>query len=265
MFKSKKRTYLLFSLLPLIMCFCLMENRLVEKKRNIDTNGYNVIRITINLPIVYPDGKLINVTDSLILIYFGDNVIYKIPKISYEYDPSIEKPSNEFLSSKFVIKDIYYNYFVLKKHSNVGIYYDSLGAIIESHISADSFFNSMGLPGCSLYESIYSSSNDSLSQSIKLDGSCVVDKYITKVKFNENYNDTTYLYYDQSFSKVPFSFCNTLDSVKKIKLYRSRFIYNESYSVQFNRMLPKRELWFEMEKLNNYPDLEKINKLISIN
>ena len=206
------------------------------------------IKVSSNVPIILSNGKLENETDSLILIYYDNYVLYKIPNVSETFQNILDK-NGQLLSRKLTKRQIVYSYFFCKKTDVFGSFYDSINTQNGHKLSVDSFLIRKGYFQNNLYDNIYNNVNDSLVESVRSGSAELVEKFITKNIYDESYNDTTYLYYSTTLNNVQFTLSKKMDSLKHMKLVKSRFIYNETISKKYSFPLPARELWLMVEQI----------------
>ncbi|MEO5563175.1 MAG: hypothetical protein ABIR18_07070, partial [Chitinophagaceae bacterium] len=70
-------------------------------------------------------------------------------------------------------------------------------------------------------------------------------------------NDSAYFVYSKELNDINYSLSKTLDSIKGMKLYEVRMIYNPRYFDQVKDITPRRETFFKLQR-NTNPDKEKI-------
>ena len=58
-----------------------------------------------------------------------------------------------------------------------------------------------------------------------------------------------YYYYSKDFKNIDYSFSKEQDSIKKMKLFKVRFIYNPTPKGKYLFPVPKREFLFELKKV----------------
>src|SRR4030095_5053398 len=218
------------SLVVLMVCFidgCLFNKEYTQ-------NNIKGIKIVYNLPILKLDGELLNITDSFSVFYFKDLVLYKIPyKLILENSKAIESI------------EVRFNYFIYRKNSEFGYYYDTLKLIKEKRFSVDSFLTLKAFRGFNFYDR----KNDSIvGRRILLNGD-IVESYLPRIRYDQSYGDTTFLYYTDRFKGVDYSFSKELDSVKNLKVFKVRIAYASQFYTGYQFKFPKREYLFEMKEV----------------
>lgn len=149
----------------------------------------------------------------------------------------------------FIANKISYNYLIVSKGSSYGYMYDSLNSSTSKKTNIDTFLFQKGFGGCNFYNGFLIKATGSLLQRTFLNKSNLLEKYVTVNKSGDSYNDTTYLYFTKDFNDMDFSFCKELDKAKNMKLYKSRFIFNKTFSNKYPFPLPARELWYSIRRV----------------
>ncbi|HEY5772437.1 MAG TPA: hypothetical protein VIS75_07410, partial [Chitinophagaceae bacterium] len=108
----------------------------------------------------------------------------------------------------------------------------------------DSFLANRGLKGKDF--DIPIDSLWSLTEVIKVKEDILFEKYGSLKQGDETTIDSIYYYYSKDMNKIEYSFSKKLDSIKAMKLFKVRFLYNERTSTSNKIILPKRELSFEL-------------------
>lgn len=212
-----------------------------------NSTSVEAIKITSNVPVILDNGKLENETDSLDVVEFENYFIYVIPRLTESYKASANH-SGDVSHKIFVGNKISYKYLIAAKGNLYGDLYDSLNAHTGKKTNIDTFLLQQGFLGCNFYNAFSVKATDSLVQRIFLNKSNVLEKYVTVRKTDESYNDTTYLYFTKDLTDIDFSFCKELDRAKNMKLYKSRFIYNKTFTNKYSFPLPARELWYSIQR-----------------
>jgi hypothetical protein len=196
------------------------------------------VQLTYNLPIIDFIGKFVNYTDSLSILYQDSFVLYRIPYthsttevLTNEKDSVIEEPR--------IREELRYEYFIFKKGDQYGYRYDSFAAKQYQKRLVDSFLAVKSFTTVKLFDL----SNDSLISSKKLNDE-IQETYIPKIKVDSTYCDTSYYYFTSKMPRTILSLSKELDSLKDMKLYKARLLYNSSGT------LPKREIYFELKPLS---------------
>lgn len=85
----------------------------------------------------------------------------------------------------------------------------------------------------------------------------MVEKYIPKIKYDESYSDTTFLYYSFQLNGIDFTFSKELDSLKGMKLFKIRAVFNPIPKGKYSFKVPSREYLFEIDRydINNRQEI----------
>jgi hypothetical protein len=159
-----------------------------------------------------------------------------------------------------------YQYVVATKIDSLAFLYDSINSKnYLKVIKKDSFFaNYVVLNFQNYYSQRVQMNIDSLLIPFSKESSdTYVEKYFTKLPSAETHNDTSLYFYSKDFEKYNFSFVPMLDSLKRMKLFKIKYLFNPVFSPRLKMQLPARELTVYMEKAEvENPD--KIRKLCEI-
>ena len=238
-----------FILLMLFLILLCCSNPLsYQLSKNKYPHVFKSIKLSSNMPVVLSDGNLENEIDSAILIYYDNFIMFKSPHANETFI-NVADHTGQLTSHKLIQIEIKYDYFIYKKGDSIGFKYDSLNAKTGHKLLVDSFLYKKGYLESKLYNNMYNNTTDSLVGSFRADNDVLIEKFVTKNKYDETYNDTTYLYYSAKLNNVEFAISKQLDSVKRMKLYKSRFIFNATISDKYLFPLPSRELWFKLEEI----------------
>ncbi|MEO7308768.1 MAG: hypothetical protein ABIX01_00105 [Chitinophagaceae bacterium] len=88
-----------------------------------------------------------------------------------------------------------------------------------------------------------------------------IEKFVPRADAPKDYFDSVFHYYSKSYTSLDYTFSPILDSIKGMKLYRIRLMYNEKYSEKYKITLPKREYLFNIEPLDITQSDDKIKRL----
>lgn len=208
------------------------------------------------------NGEIVSFKDSFNVYYFRDLILYKLP---YQTDLTnvIMDTSGNVLEEKVLKSSTKYKFLIHKMGEEYGWKFDSSRAKNANKILVDSFLKVK----LKLSDEVFYSANDSLIEVFKYNGINIVEKLIPKKKYNDTYNDTTYLFFSSGLNNIPYSFSKKLDSLKKIKLYKARLIYNPIYSKSNTLVTKGRELFFEFREIpltdsqDIWPIIQKYKRL----
>jgi hypothetical protein len=187
--------------------------------------------------------KIYNLIDTISIFYFDKYIIYELPATrQFETDTKIKNTEPYFIYSKnnkygFLFNNI--------KDSGSGKQY-----LIDSFLVKRAFKNSgIGIPEDSVFKII---------ENAKQSDSFFIKKYAA-IKNNELTPDSIYYYFSSRFNDISYSLSPKLDSIEKMKLYKLRLLFNETYSESQKIKLPKREIFFEIRK----KEVDNPNEIIS--
>lgn len=193
---------------------------------------------------------LIDTAKDEIAIINGSNDIYFYGNIAIYKKMDIRINQNK--------EEEVYSYWIYENHQKSGLFYDTLFPDKKGiKFDVDSFRIENTFSGFS--ENLIDKERDVLVSSEKI-GDTFVEKYVSKLKLDSSYPDTTILYYDERLNGIPFSFSEELDSLKKAKLFKIRGVFNRRANSKFKSELKPREMLVEIKNKS----VESSNKILSI-
>ena len=218
------------------------------------------LRITTSFPLLRLIGKEINVSmmkDTIDVFFYKSTVLYYLPYIQQDqFGDSLQLEKRK------------HSYFIYHKDSSNGHLFkyqeDSINSI---KINADSFLTARGHYGTEFYL------NDSciLIETLFENNNIEIEKYYSKNNVsNLFYHDSIYLYFDKRLSDINLSISKSIDKLKLKKLGKVRLIYNAKFDNLNQIMLPKREMYYEVQRIENENPqvtidfIDKLNKAINL-
>lgn len=211
------------------------------------TDSLTAIHYIVKVPVVQGDRQYFDLVDTTPIYYYQDLIIYQLPYI-FDSSKSTYHVQTDSTSNEHILTETRYNYFVFRQGSKKGIWYYSLERLDSTkQLTCDSMLKQVGMQ--TNLQSFLNDPNDSLLERTTLqNGNIVMEKYITKTKPDESYNDTTFLYYSKSMKPIDFSISPFLDSITNSKLFKLRLVFNETYSAKYGITMPKRDLVCEIQE-----------------
>ncbi|MDP4263335.1 MAG: hypothetical protein Q8941_12485 [Bacteroidota bacterium] len=222
--KAVSKVVLVAILILLNGCHSLQRTETMGKKISLVVN-YPVIMINDG---VHSDVHFFNLRDTVFIFYYGRYILYRLPGTrKFETDEKIAGSEP---------------WFIYRKQSAQGYLFTSISDSTRGmKLPADSFLHNRAFAGASFDIS----TSDSL---VERSGNknTLVEKYFCNKSNNENYPDSFYFYFSDNFKNIDYTFSRKLDSLRKMKLYKVRILYNEKTSSAYQKVLPKREFLFEI-------------------
>lgn len=207
----------------------------------------NPTKLVFNIPIVKLSGELINLTDSLYIFSYNNYIIYKFP-----YTYSVEN------DTALLSVEVKYNFFGYRLNDKKGLF-ASTDMKKQSIVPVDSILALEAFSNFKFFDPI----NDSLVARINStdnDG-CVIEKYASKIKYDDSYPDTTYLFYSGNFKKSAFSFSNTPNSQKNSKVFKIIMRSRRQPSLRYKIIMPEQEYRFELKEAEK-GQLNEVNQFL---
>ncbi len=198
-----------------------------------------------NLPGVLPNGELINAKDSFEVYYQNGTYYHLFPqKITYENDSVVYKT------------EMKYSIFYFQENKLRGEFIDQLSRNRKLFL-IDSFLKKRTFLGFNYLDE----KNDSLVETnLKSDSFKLIEKYISKIKSDNSYPDTTILFYDPKSLKPIYSFAPRIEEKKQLTLTKIRMIYNSQFYPDYDFKFPYHEFYFEMR--NSQIEKDSLEKWI---
>jgi hypothetical protein len=201
-------------------------------KNNAKADDLKAIDLIVSYPVTLANNgeiSFFNLKDTISIIFHDDLILYKL--LARRKEESEKKISGSE------------SYFIYKKNSGDGYLFNNLSDGSKgTKMSVDSFLNQRAFANATFDTS-------SLKLVEKKDSNkIVIEKYIPLTS-DENTFDSIYYYYSPHFKNIHYSFSRNLDSIKGMKLYEVRILYEGKFSNKYNLPLPKREFLFKIEEL----------------
>ena len=190
--------------------------------------------------------KIYDIKDTILIFYYSDYVVYRL-SATRQFETGEKLKGTE-------------PYFIYNKKNDFGFLFNSLNDSSQGiKYPLDSFLANRGLKGKDF--DIPVDSLWSLTEVVKIKKNSLLEKYTSLKQGDETTIDSIYYYYSKDMNKIEYSFSKKLDSIRAMKLYKIRLLYNQRISVSNEVLLPKRELSFEIITENVY-DPRKIIEFI---
>jgi hypothetical protein len=173
------------------------------------------------------------------MIFFKDNfILYKIP---YHHS--------------FVFKDstthqTRHDFFIFEKNHDTGYNYNAYDADDNRKMRVDSVLKQKPFTQLNAFYKLFekdelilvSSFHDSL-------GHYLEEKYVAREKKNFSDFDSAFFYFTDQLDGIDFSLMRSLDSVKKLKLFRLRFLTIPTYYPEYKIFVKEREFYFDVKEI----------------
>jgi hypothetical protein len=203
------------------------------------------IKFRSSLPVLITDSQLYNFSDSFLIYYHEDHILYARP-LTYTEAKVFTDKNDSLIREELVKTEIRWQYFVYTKGNLSGLRYDSLTVKNGIEFPVDSFLAKTIFFKEKMF---FDKNNDSLVQKIIEQDNTVIEKYISKTKPDETYCDTTFLYFKNGFKGIDFHLSKYLDSLKNLRLFKARLFYNPK-NLKSNNPVERqsKELVFEIKE-----------------
>ena len=190
--------------------------------------------------------KIYTLKDTILIFYYSNYLIYRLPgTVIFETDEKIKGTEP---------------YFIYNKQDSVGILFNSLTDSSSGIICrVDSFLFNRGFKVKDIdipVDSVWS-----LMEIKKDKRRILIEKYGIIKQGDELSTDSIYYYYSKRMNKIEYTFSKKLDSMKGMKLFKVRLLFNSKFSMSDKAVLPKREISFEIRE-EQPPDDKDILALI---
>jgi hypothetical protein len=198
-------------------------------------NGLKRINLIINYPIVIMnDGvhdavNFFNLKDTVWIFYYDSKVLYRLSETR-----NLETDKKMLGTEKW---------FIYREKAEYGFLFNSISDSSRGlKLLVDSFLNNRAYASAN-----FDIPSDSLFAKAQNKGEKFVEKYYSK-EHTENYPDSIYYYFTNELKNIGYTFSRKLDSLKNMKLYKVRLLYNETFSLSYKAVIPKREFLFEIRE-----------------
>lgn len=215
-----------------------------------EQNKIKKIKIKYNLPFIKNNREIGNLTDSLSIIYSGNNIIYEIP-----YYFSLEK------NDSIVHMKTKYKYFAYQKGTEMGFWFDSINALSKKKENILSVHKEKTFANP---PDLFDEKNDVLVNTERnKDGYKLIETYTSKIKTDITYSDTMKVYYKDELKNINYSISKKLEHIKKLKVFKIRFIYNSKSIKEHTYKLSRRELFISIQE-DTISNLSRYDDFINI-
>ena len=225
---------LLFRALLCTVFFFLMKNGTIAQEK------IRAIQIADSVPALNNEGQIGFYLSGIIKVYFCENLI--LYRLSFEQD-SVVYRNGEFLSS--LDGETKFYWFVQEKDSSYGYTFDEYRPSRNRWISRDSAVHGGGL----IHFQFDISQGGPLRRLFSFtdpESGNVEEAYMDKDTV-KNSRDTIYCTFSDKMKDIPFSFDNSIDSVKRMKLVELRLVTGKQYLPEYKITLPFRVTTVRME------------------
>lgn len=178
--------------------------------------------------------KIYNITDTLLIFYYSDYILYRLSGTK-KFETGEKIAGSE-------------PYFIFNKKSKSGFLFSSLNdSSMGTKFPIDSFLANRGARGKDFDFPVDSAW--SLVEVVRNNQSIIIDKYGFIKQGDETTIDSIYYYYAKNMNDIQYSLSKKLDSIKAMKLFKIRMLYNEKFSPSSSSTLPRREIVFEIRRI----------------
>jgi hypothetical protein len=215
---------LITSILILVIssfAFCSILNNTTKNNRAIIRS----IRLRSSFP-VFHENEIFNIKDTLLIFYYKDLVLYKIP-FFHNYSRTTIDKEGEVVREELIHSELKFQYLIHKQGDSIGLRYDSIDAKSGQIFSVDSFLTTKLVTNIGSFINNNKGKDSLVYTQYDKKRFLLTEKYVPKVKIDASYYDSAILCYSK-INNSEFSFSRELDSLKEMKLYRIRFLYNEN-------------------------------------
>jgi hypothetical protein len=209
-------------------------------------SGAKGCMLIVNYPLVMAKSEginMYNLLDTISIFSISEYKIYKLTKV-HVLETNEPIPGSE-------------PFFVFKKGESHGVLFRTLtDSVYWQKLPTDSLLRTNGYAGVEFTPD----PRLKLAASFSVGNSNVIEKYATPVTTDPNKADSVYFYFSRSYKDIDYTFSQALDSMRNMKLYKARFIFNEKTYDSANVVMPKREIFFEMQPaaVTDYPALARL-------
>lgn len=201
-----------------------------------------------SFPVFKNDASYFMICDSVAVIDYKNYSLYEFADIYTTHK-----------DTTILEKKIVNSYFLHRKKELFGYYYNSLDDKTGKRMKMDSLLSKKAYYNQSLFDSTEGMELIASQKNIK--GYELIEKYKCKTKIDVTYPDTVIVYYSDKLGNVSFTLSKIMDSVKKMKVQKTRAIYNSQFIQGYPNKFPGYEYRFELKK-DTVSVLEKYKQFI---
>ena len=201
-----------------------------------------------SFPVFKSDASYFMIYDSVAVIDYKNYSLYEFADIY-----TVHKDTT-ILEKKIVNR-----YFLHRKKELYGYYYNSLEDKNGKRMKMDSLLTKRAYYNQSLFDS--TEGMELITSQKNIEGYELIEKYKCETKIDITYPDTVIVYYSNKLKNVSFTLSKIMDSVKKMKVQKTRAIYNSQFIQGYPNKFPTYEYRFELKE-DNVSNLEKYKRFI---
>lgn len=200
-----------------------------------------------SLPVFRSDTNYVTILDSVAVINYKNYALYEFEDIhTVQNDTAI------------IERKVINRYFLLKEKEKYGYYYDSLNAKSGKKARTDSILSKKAYYNQTFY---FPSIMQLISSKKDQNGYKLIEKYKCKTKVDLSYPDTVIVYYSNKMKNTSFTLSKDLDSIKKLKVLKTRAIFNSQFIKGHPNKFPQFEYKREL-KNDSISNLKKYKDFI---
>ena len=153
-----------------------------------------------------------------------------------------------------------FEYFIFTKKNQKGFIYEWENSFSKPILFDVDSFKQFDLFGNLTFEKLINPKYDFLIEEVKNENNkTLLMKYANSQKKDDSFPDSTYLYFDDRLSEIPFALSPELDSLADSKLYKIKFIFGVDEKVKSNTGRVSRSFVIELKKVEKFnPDTVKM-------
>lgn len=187
-----------------------------------------------------PEGLMLWRNDSIVIYTYENLTLYQIRR-PWDSLELVDQSQSDSLIWKLVASGVRLTYFIWAAGEKFGREFDSPGASNFRSYPVDSMKHAvLTIDGNRLI-----SGEDSLVARRTIEKGWE-EIYVPRFKPDLSYPDSSLLQFTHQMADVQYSLSPLLDSARRAKLTRILFVYNPMPDPRSGRMIPRRELLFEM-------------------
>lgn len=212
----------------------------------IDGETARIFHFKTDVDLIYYD-SLVMLRERITYLGLGKRETYERNDTGFNIQELVRDSTNEISRVLF---------FIYKPRDTSGLKYDSLGAKTGVSFNVDSLIKDK-----IVRNDVFYIPNDSLVETVNhVEGYSMLKKYVPKIKYDDSYADSSYLYFSDKLRDIKHSFSPLLDSIEKMKLCKVIFVYNSIPKGKYDKDMPRRQMLFEIKKI----DIDEPEKIIAL-
>lgn len=205
------------------------------------------LKLTTGIPILDGKGDPFLYEGVITRIRKDNMILYEFPETKSQSEAHLNN-DGDIVSDSLLSLAITSSYFVYEDGATTGLFYRHGSDSVPEKRSVDSLHSIYSILNANKFLVLMIEGDSLIATGWNADKTVLTEQYLTAVKKDLSYNDSTIISYSKSLKGVDFSLSPKMDSLKGMKLSEIRMIYNPIPDTTDIYLSARRIMYFKMEK-----------------